>query len=79
MTNRLGGGNRKCFKCGKIIFGSVEHKCSIKGGNMKKDVLGGVLHEIGVWGLKNKIPVTKIDKLKSEIANILISTDEKHD
>ncbi len=30
-------------------------------------VLGEVLHDIGVWGLENKIPVTKIDKLKAII------------
>lgn len=27
-------------------------------------VLGEVIHDIGVWGLENKIPVTKTDKLK---------------
>lgn len=39
--------------------------CDMPRANGVSAVLGEVLHDIGVWGIENNIPVTKTDKLKA--------------
>jgi hypothetical protein len=53
-----------CDKCGETLV-TPKHKCGKTNG--VNAVLGEVLHDIGVWGIENKIPVTKTDKLKEVI------------
>jgi hypothetical protein len=50
---------------------SIEYIRSDLVSNFVNHVLGEVIHDIGVWGLENKIAVTKIDKLKDMIVKLL--------
>lgn len=51
-------------RCGEYITFNPEPSEAMCEANSNA-VLGEVLHDIGVWGIENKIPVTKTDKLKA--------------